>query len=750
MNPPETGSDEDEEQLAEETAPQVVTQATRSTNASSTKATPSTDSLAATPLIASDSKMGSTKIRPFKGLRNGREDPSEYIEDLEWLHEQHYKANGPEPDKTLRLLFRQNLEDAAYDWYIDLEKETKNNWTELRKAFLKAFEVTEKDAQAKKFELRMKIAQLRQEDKENIADYLKRAAELARKMVHDDIDVGMATLRGMRDQFKREQINFECNKSSDYDYLTVERLIKAAYSEVGKPNPFDPDYKDARGLVLPGNGSLTNDELLRQVLINTNQAFPTLLQSFRSLNLAANNGITIRQPTASQPTGEPSRTKKDLSEIKCYRCGEFGHYASTHDPPANTDRPRQQTIVASSALPAAQATQDAERYYPTTAACLLPISGNAGAPVMIAQRPSTQPSKQQRVTLQPAGVQKNTKPKSTQKSSKVGLEHLAEEGDQENAGTVEEMDTNSENEEVEETVESPSTFPVAQPSRSRQQPPPTRVTKTGKVQELVQPKAPKLPDPIRAMTNRPRFDVDTIFSLPVEIPLGELLDRSDVTVKEMAYAMQRATPRYRVKRATKTKAVEENPSAASLVLAASVQKHPPEVTAHAQEDDGQSQPVMITSWIGAVKLTNTLLDGGSVVELVNRRKLQTMKPPPSIHSDGHLRVCLATDVISTLTNYAYLPVNVEGVQALVKAWVVDNQVYDLLLGLSWMRRVAFCPDFGTGKVVIKGNDGIVRRVPAELCPMEVHLPTVELEVDEDDGDTADAACQYLLDQQEKV
>ena len=585
LDPPKTGSNKDEEQLAEETAPQVVTQATKSTNTSSTKATPSTESLAATPPITSastsDSRMGSTKIRPFKGLRNRREDLSEYIEDLEWLHDQHYKSNGSELDKTLRLLFRQNLEDAAYDWYIDLEKEIKNNWNKLRKAFLKTSQVTKKDAQVKKFELRMKVAQLRQEDKESIADYLKRAAGLSRKMVHDDFNIGMATLRGMRDQSKREQINFECNKGSDYSFLTVEKLAKAAYSEVGKPNPFDPDYKDARGLVLPGHGSLTNDELLRQGLINTNQAFPAILQGFRSLNLAANNGITIKPPTASQPAGDPLRIKKDLSEIKCHRCGEFGHYASTHDPPANTDRPRQQPIAAHSALPAAQATQDAEKYYPTTAACLLPLSGNAGTPVMIAQGPSAQPSKQPRTTLQPAGVQKNVKQKPTQKSSKAGLEYMAEEGDQENTGTVEEMEVVSEDEEIEEAVESPSTFPAAQPSSSRQQPPPTRVTKTGKVQELVQPKAPKLPDPIRAMSNRPRFDVNKIFNLPIEIPLVELLDRSDVTVKEMAHAMQRATPRYRVKKATKAKAGGENPSAALLVLAASVQKHPPEVTAHA-------------------------------------------------------------------------------------------------------------------------------------------------------------------------
>ena len=150
----------------------------------------------------------------------------------------------------------------AYDWYIDLEKETKNNWNQLRSAFLKAFEVTEKDEQAKKFELRIRVAQLKQEDEENIADYLKRAAELASKMVNDDIDVGMAILRGMKDQFKREQINFECNKGSDYSYPTVEKLIKAVYSEIGKPNPFDPAYRDSMGVVLPAKTSPSQTDVI--------------------------------------------------------------------------------------------------------------------------------------------------------------------------------------------------------------------------------------------------------------------------------------------------------------------------------------------------------------------------------------------------------------------------------------------------------------------------------------------------------
>ena len=46
----------------------------------------------------------------------------------------------------------------------------------------------------------MKVAQLKQNDNEDIADYLNRAGELSRKMPTDEIEIGMATLRGMHYQ----------------------------------------------------------------------------------------------------------------------------------------------------------------------------------------------------------------------------------------------------------------------------------------------------------------------------------------------------------------------------------------------------------------------------------------------------------------------------------------------------------------------------------------------------------------------
>ena len=67
--------------------------------------------------------------------------------------------------------------------------------------------------------------------------------------------------------------------------------------------------------------------------------------------------------------------------------------------------------------------------------------------------------------------------------------------------------------------------------------PQIQVTKTGKVQELVAQKGPKVPDPIRGMSDNSRFDIRKILDLPVEISVGELLDRSDTTIKELVYNM---------------------------------------------------------------------------------------------------------------------------------------------------------------------------------------------------------------------
>ena len=65
-----------------------------------------------------------------------------------------------------------------------------------------------------------------------------------------------------------------------------------------------------------------------------------------------------------------------------------------------------------------------------------------------------------------------------------------------------------------------------------------------------------------------------------------------------------------------------------------------------------------------------------------------------------------------------------------------------------MRRVHCNPHFGKGRVTISGNNQIKREVPAQLAPIEVPLPTIKL--DNDDELTANQAYKRLLDEQENL
>ncbi len=280
-----------------------------------------------------------------------------------------------------------------------------------------------------------------------------------------------------------------------------------------------------------------------------------------------------------------------------------------------------------------------------------------------------------------------------------------------------------------EDDENESPVTVGRPSQAREPlvptqgncgPPATRVTKTGKVQELVAIKGPKIPDPIRGMSSRTRFNIDSIMDLPVNISLGQLLDRSDSTIKELAYNMQRATPRYRVRKVSgATSAPSNSVLAASVTILLSV-------IAQAYEDDGESKPVMITSWVNSLRMPRTLLDGGSLIELVNEKKVNVMRPRPQIHTDGYLRVSLATDKLDTLTNYVLIPVNMEGVAATIKAWVVQVDIYNLLLGLTWMRRVHCNSHYGIDKITIAKDDKQIREVSGQLVAMKADFLLLSL------------------------
>ena len=705
--------------------------------------------------------MGGTKIRPFKGLKDGKENPEEYLEDIEWAYDQDYQNNEPVngeaaaayKSKTHRILFRQNLEEKAREWYGDLDMDVKAQWSTLQDKFKTAFKVTLKDAQTKKFELRVKLHQLEQREEETIADYLNKAEELSMRLPQDDIDVGMATLKGMRDTIKRERVSFECNKDADYSFTTVKRLITAAYNEIGQLSPFDPAYKSAMQISLGSTGA-SNEELLREVLVNTSRSLPAILQGMRALNTAVTAGISVK-PSSNNNNGQPrgngypyGSREEAARNVRCFICEKLGHYASNCPDRKQNDMEGGPPAITARAL----LTKDGERPFREEDSYSRKENSVQSRMLFVHDTPAMAARQDASKAKRPAGITKQRRAGKAQHDPARLEEELVqyEQGDEEEPEVmdVEEENTLENNHQSAETQPQQQRQPLRESIRGNIQKAPqqTKVTKTGKVQELVIPKAPKLPDPIRGMMDRQRFHIDRILQLPLEISLGELLDRSESTVKELAYNLQKATPRYRVRKPKGQKAMEDDIQPTQAVFSGAAML-PPAVTARAYDDDGQSCPLMITAWIKDTKLPRALVDGGSLIELVSEKCINRLKPKPLVRKDGFLRVSLATDSIDTLRHYTYIPVNVEGVEAIIKAWVVRVEVYDLLLGVAWMRRVHCNPHYGMGTVTITGDDGVVRPVQAQITPMEAGLPTIEL--DDDDDLSADEACQAILDEQGK-
>ncbi|KAJ5406045.1 hypothetical protein N7465_007329 [Penicillium sp. CMV-2018d] len=82
----------------------------------------------------------------------------------------------------------------------------------------------------------------------------------------------------------------------------------------------------------------------------------------------------------------------------------------------------------------------------------------------------------------------------------------------------------------------------------------------------------------------------------------------------------------------------------------------------------------------------------------------------------------------------HLPVNVGGVRAFVKCYIINANPYGLLLGVRWMRRVHHAVDYGKERVTIRGSDGVPVELTTALAPIECldELPVICVDEGVDD------------------
>lgn len=66
-------------------------------------------------------------------------------------------------------------------------------------------------------------------------------------------------------------------------------------------------------------------------------------------------------------------------------------------------------------------------------------------------------------------------------------------------------------------------------------------------------------------------------------------------------------------------------------------------------------------------MEKTLLNGGSMVELINRELVGKMNPRPRIYKDSRVKISFANDATTTLSKFIKISVNVQGVETVIRA-----------------------------------------------------------------------------------
>lgn len=109
------------------------------------------------------------------------------------------------------------------------------------------------DNKARIVKLYLEFANLKQENIENIAEFVSRVDLLAEKTPDSQMDISMAVIQGILDPNHKEKLLFKCAQSKSFIFSIIMTFVKTLYFFRGKDNPFDPSYKELRSIKLPSS-----------------------------------------------------------------------------------------------------------------------------------------------------------------------------------------------------------------------------------------------------------------------------------------------------------------------------------------------------------------------------------------------------------------------------------------------------------------------------------------------------------------
>ena len=678
-------------------------------------------------------------IPAFEGRRDGKEDPTEFIENLNFVIEERGYTDAERIRTAKKVLFRLNLKGKAADWHASLPQATRANWTQIEKEFLEEFKLpTTTNEDTRYFNL---VYSLRQNDK-SITKYLEEAEEL-----HLNCPANLKPylaylfIAGLRDEAKIDMAQLYLGGKQDFTFPQAKEAVVKAYTRIGRASPFDSEKE---------RKSKLNE--VSQVEVNAE-----MLTFFKNLNagIQQRSQDPLIKPTSYNPgnSQQPSSRYRAPQDVTCHNCMEKGHFSTNCPQPAvsynqrtanrnkvmqqeaeamGTQAPAAVAVPAPAATPLEAMSHNISRVMghaapailrrptiPAIAASAVSVEGPAAA----ASKPTGKPqAKKDQATLNSRVAKENVRPKDKGKAVERVVEQLFPrrstrgrvEEDELPAGPSRvqeppEIVISPPNEEIvmgEEEADDPQSPPpvtkvVTPPSPSRSQPNVQRRLVNSDEHNY---DGPKETIPVNMAKGKDRFHIDQFLEFPVTMSLWQLLDRSPQVRAQLARAMASSRPSKRGKKAPITMA-----SQISYVGATA-----PAILTEAHDEE-EVVCLYIDAWIKDHHVPRTLVDTGAVVELINPKLVEILNL--EVHQmDEEWKLQMADDGLVSINEYVWVAVNVKGIVALIKAYILgQGDIYDILLSKRWMHRVLAVEDHGKQTLHITGKDGVKRTISGKAA-----------------------------------
>ena len=176
------------------------------------------------------SEMSPAMIRPFHGVRDGRENPKEYVEEVEFhvkiISHQH---TAEHVDRLSIIVFRHYLQNAAYQCYTNLPDPIRQNWTTLKTWFLDTYRVTEQDIQLKKQRITLELLRIKQAPSETLEAYILRVDTIWQQAPDPETILVSNFLQGLHNIEQKCIAMYEFHKGEINSYQEAVRYAKTAW-----------------------------------------------------------------------------------------------------------------------------------------------------------------------------------------------------------------------------------------------------------------------------------------------------------------------------------------------------------------------------------------------------------------------------------------------------------------------------------------------------------------------------------------